>query len=196
MVRVLCRFLLLSLLLGLVACQRVQTEKLNLKGADLTGTGFGGDVTLTDQNGQPRALSSFHGKVVALFFGYTHCPDVCPTTLLEYAAVARKLGPQADKLQIVFVSVDPERDTPRVLAGYVPHFNPTFVGMTGSESQVAAAMKAYRVVATKVPTPGGGYSVDHSAGSYLLDQSGKVRVYEKYGTPADDLVHDIKQLLR
>ncbi|WP_215779192.1 MULTISPECIES: SCO family protein [unclassified Paludibacterium] len=188
------RLLLLVLLVGLAACQK--PIKLDLKGSDLTGTQVGGDFSLTDQQGKPRRLSEFQGKVVALFFGYTHCPDVCPTTLLEYANVYKKLGKDGDKLQVIFVSVDPERDTQAVLAGYVPHFNPTFVGLTGTPAQVADVMKAYKVVAQKVPTPGGGYSVDHSAGSYLLDASGQVRVYEPYGTPVADVVHDIQQLLR
>ncbi|MBV8045798.1 MAG: SCO family protein [Paludibacterium sp.] len=190
------RMLLLALVVALAACQRVEPIKLDLKGTDLTGTEVGGDFTLTDHTGKPRALSSFRGKVVALFFGYTHCPDVCPTTLLEYANIYKKLGADGGKLQVVFVSVDPERDTQQVLAGYVPHFNPTFVGLTGSVAQVASVMKAYKVVAQKVPAAGGDYSVDHSAGSYLLDAEGRVRVYEPYGSPAADVVHDIQQLLR
>ncbi|TDR80599.1 SCO family protein [Paludibacterium purpuratum] len=194
--RVFRRILLLALLLALTACQRVDLLKLDFKGTDLTGTEVGGDFTLTDQTGKPRQLSDFRGKVVALFFGYTHCPDVCPTTLLEYANIYKKLEPDSQNLQVIFVSVDPERDTQTVLAGYVPHFNPTFVGLTGSPSEVAAVMKAYKVVAQKVPTPGGGYSVDHSAGSYLLDSAGRVRVYEPYNTPVADVVHDIRQLLR
>lgn len=193
---VLRRVVLLLLLVALSACQRDELPKLDLKGADIAGAGIGGDIALYDHTGRLRHLSDFRGKVVALFFGYTHCPDVCPTTLLEYAGVAKKLGPDAGKLQVVFVSVDPQRDTREVLAGYVPHFNPAFVGMTGSSAEVAAAMKAYRVVAQRVPLPGGGYAVDHSAGSYLLDREGRARVYEPYGTPVAALTHDVRQLLR
>lgn len=194
--RVFFRLLLLLLLTGLVSCQRTEAPKLDLKGTDLSGAGLGGDFSLTDQHGVRRSLSDFRGKVVAIFFGYTHCPDVCPTTLLEYSQVAKELGKDADKLQVIFVSVDPERDTPQTLAGYVPHFGPGFVGMTGSPAELAPVMKAYKVVARKVPQPGGSYSVDHSAGSYLLDREGQARVYEPYGTRSGLLVHDIRQLLR
>lgn len=194
--RAFLRILSLLLLLPLLACHPAGSGKLDVKGSDVTGTALGGDFSLTGHDGRPHALADYRGKVVALFFGYTHCPDVCPTTLLEYAAVARKLGKDADRLQVVFVSVDPERDTREVLASYVPHFNPAFVGLSGTPQQVAGVMKQYRVVAQKVPQAGGGYSVDHSAGSYLIDPEGQVRVYEPYGSPVDAITHDIRQLLR
>jgi protein SCO1 len=194
--RALFRILTLLLLLSLVACQRAEPPRLNVKGTDMSGVVLGGDFTLVGHDGKPHNLAEYRGKVVALFFGYTHCPDVCPTTLLEYAAVARKLGKDADRLQVIFVSVDPERDTRDVLASYVPHFNPAFIGMNGTPQQVAKVMKLYRIVAQKVPQAGGGYSVDHSAGSYLLDPQGRVRVYEPYGSPVASIVHDIRQLLR
>lgn len=189
------RILSVLLLLSLMACQRAE-PKLDFKGSDVTGTSLGGDFTLTDHTGRPRALADYRGKVVALFFGYTHCPDVCPTTLLEYAAVARKLGKDAAGMQVIFVSVDPERDSREVLASYVPHFNPAFVGLTGTSQQIADVMRLYKVVAQKVPTAGGGYSVDHSAGSYLIDREGQVRVYEPYGSPVAAITHDIQKLLR
>jgi len=194
--RVFFRLLRLLLLVGLVSCQRTEPIKLNLIGSDLTGSGLGGDFRLTDHTGVSRSLADFHGKVVAIFFGYTHCPDVCPTTLLEYSRAAKLLGKDADKLQVVFVSVDPERDTSAVLAGYVPHFGARFIGLTGNHAELAAVMTAYKIVAKKVPEAGGGYSVDHSAGSYLLDATGQTRVYEPYGTTSASLVHDIRQLLR
>lgn len=190
--RLIVSFLLLT---ALAACAPSE-PKLDLKGTDVTAAGIGGDFTLTDQNGQSRKLSGFPGKAVALFFGYTHCPDVCPTSMLEYAAVMKKLGPDADKVQVLFVTVDPERDTREVLAGYVPHFDKRFLGLTGSAAQIEPILKQFRIVAQKVNTPGGGYTVDHSAGSYLLDPQGKLRVYEAYGTQADVLAHDISQLLR
>jgi protein SCO1/2 len=194
--RFLSRLLLLLLLAGLASCQRAAPVKLDLVGTDLSGTDIGGDFTLTDHRGEPRSLRDYRGKVVALFFGYTHCPDFCPTTLLEYSLVTKELGDQADKLQVVFVTVDPERDTQAVLASYVPHFNPGFVGLTGSQTDLDKVMSAYKIIAQKVPLEGGGYSVDHSAGSYLLDAQGQVRVYEPYGTPVSSLVHDVRQLLR
>lgn len=190
------RLLLLITLIGLVSCQRADLLKLDVKGSDLTGVDIGGDFALTDQHGATRGLQDFNGKVVALFFGYTHCPDICPTTLLEYSAVTKELGNQADKLQVVFITVDPERDTRQVLAQYVPYFGSRFIGLTGGNDAIASVMKSYKVVAQRVPLEGGNYSVDHSAGSYLLDRDGKVRVYEPYGTPVASLTHDIRQLLR
>lgn len=195
--RFLLRILMLSCLLAaLTACAPPAAAKLDLKGTDMSETQLGGDFSLTDHLGKPRKLSDFSGKVVALFFGYTHCPDVCPTTMLEYAAVMKKLGADADKVQVLFVTVDPERDTTTVLAGYVPHFDARFVGLTGSAAQLEPVKAAYKVVAQKVGDTNGAYTVDHSAGSYLFDKSGKLRVYEAYGTPADSLTHDIRQLLR
>jgi protein SCO1/2 len=189
-------FMLASLLLAMAACAPKAEVKLDLKGTDMSDTQLGGDFSLTDHQGKPRKLSDFSGKVVALFFGYTHCPDVCPTTMLEYATVMKKLGADADKVQVLFVTVDPERDTSAVLAAYVPHFDPRFVGLSGTPAQIDTVKSAYKVVAQKVAGADGSYTVDHSAGSYLFDKSGKLRVYEAYGTPADSLAHDIRQLLR
>ncbi|WP_028537318.1 SCO family protein [Paludibacterium yongneupense] len=185
------------LMLALGACSGPEPAALAVKGSDLgAAPGIGGDFTLLDASGRPRTLSSFRGKVVALFFGYTHCPDVCPTTMLEYARAMKALGNAADKVQVVFVSVDPERDTPAVLASYVPHFDPRFVGLTGGAGDIARVLRQYKIVAQRVPAQGGGYSMDHSAGSYLLDREGKVRVYEPYASEASALAHDIRQLLR
>ncbi|POZ63959.1 SCO family protein [Chromobacterium alticapitis] len=190
----LLKFLLgLCVIAALAACA---PPRIDFKGTAINDDSMGGSFALTDFHGQPRSLDAYKGKVVALFFGYTHCPDVCPTTMLEYASVMKQLGEDADKVQVVFVSVDPERDTPKVLAGYVPYFDKRFVGLTGSPEQIEQVKKQYKVVAQKVPAPGGGYSVDHSSGSYLLDQNGKLRVFEAYGAPAASLAYDIKQLLR
>ncbi|NHR03672.1 SCO family protein [Chromobacterium haemolyticum] len=186
---------LLLLPLWLAACSPNE-PKLDLKGTDVAGASIGGDFTLTDHQGQRRSLSQYQGKVVALFFGYTHCPDVCPTTMLEYAAAVKQLGDKAGQVQVLFVSIDPERDTPQVLAGYVPHFNRGFVGLTGTAGEVEQIKNQYKIVAQRVSQPGGGYSVDHSAGSYLLDKQGRLRVFEAYGTPSASLAHDIDQLLR
>src|SRR6185369_9736285 len=129
---------------------------------DVTGADFARDVRLTDHNGKPRTLAEFKGKVVAVFFGYTHCPDVCPVTLAELASVARDLGKDAERLQVLFITVDPERDTPEVLAKYVPAFNPAFLGLYGDAEATARTGKEFKVFFQKQPAAGGGYSVDHS----------------------------------
>ncbi|SUX28532.1 SCO family protein [Chromobacterium vaccinii] len=189
---------LLKCLLGLFAALVLSAcaQKIDFKGTAIEDASMGGDFKLTDFHGKPRGLDEFRGKVVALFFGYTSCPDVCPTTMLEYASVMKQLGADGDKVQVMFVSVDPERDTPQVLAGYVPHFDKRFIGLTGAAGDIEKVMKQYKVVAQKVKNEEGGYTVDHSAGSYLLDKEGKLRVYEAYGTPAANLASDIRQLLR
>lgn len=191
------RLLCLSMLaLTLAACSPGEA-KLQLKGTDISGAEFGGDFTLTGHDGKPRALSQYRGKVVALFFGYTHCPDICPTTMLEYAQVSKLLDDKAKDLQVLFISVDPQRDTPAVLAGYVPHFNPDFVGLSGSETEIAAVAAHYKVIAQKQGVKdSNNYTVDHSAGSYLLDQQGKLRVYLPYGTSAADIAHDVQSLMK
>lgn len=180
--------------LALGACSP-SAPPLELKGTDITGAELGGDFALTDQQGKKRALSDFKGKAVALFFGYTHCPDVCPTTMAEYAAARKALGGDGAAVQVLFVTVDPERDTPAVLARYVPHFDPGFLGLTGTPAEVRAVTERFKVVAQKQGA-GADYTVDHSAGSYLFDREGRLRVYVPYGTPADAIAHDLGQLLR
>ncbi|MXR37692.1 SCO family protein [Craterilacuibacter sinensis] len=184
----------LLLALALSACSPTPAP-LPFKGSDISGETFGGELTLNAHTGQRVSLADYKGKVVALFFGYTHCPDICPTTLLEYAAAMKTLGKDSDQVQVLFVSVDAKRDTPAVLAGYVPHFNPRFIGLSGSAAELAAVATRFRIVSQVLPTEGGGYLIDHSAGSYLLDKTGRLRVYQPYGTPADALAHDIRLLL-
>lgn len=171
-------------------------EPLVFKGTDITGAEFGKPFTLTGHDGKQHGLADYRGKAVVLFFGYTHCPDICPTTMLEYQQVMKQLGPDADRVQVLFISVDPERDTPQVLAGYVPFFDKRFMGLTGAPEQINTVAGQYKVVAQRQPTEGGGYSVDHSAGSYLFDREGQLRVYVPYNTPVADIVHDLRQLLR
>jgi len=194
--RTLLRFLVLCwLALALAACKPA-VPKVELKGTDITGTDFGADFSLTDHNGVPRRLSEFKGKAVALFFGYTHCPDVCPTTMAEYASSLKLLGGDADKVQVLFATVDPERDTQTVLKNYVPFFDKRFIGLTGAPAAVHKVTEQFKVVAQKQQAAGGNYFVDHSAGSYLFDPAGQVRVYEPNGQPAAALAHDLKALLR
>ena len=163
---------------------------------DVTGVPWGKKLDLTDHNGQRRSLADFRGKVVVIFFGFTHCPDACPTTLAELATVARELGPDADRLQVLLVTVDPERDTPEVLRQYVPAFNPAFLGLYGTAEETAAAAKQFKVFFQKQPQPGGGYSVDHQAGTYVIDKEGRLRLFGQYGAGAKALLHDIRLLLK
>lgn len=152
------------------------------------------DFNLRDPLGNTRSLADFRGKVVVLFFGYVHCPDVCPTTLADLAQVMRLLGPQADKVQVLFVTVDPERDTPALLAEYVPAFHPSFLGLYGTPQETADVAKRFEIVYQKQVTASG-YNVDHSAGSYLIDPAGRVRLLAPYAQRADWLAADIRLLL-
>ena len=170
-----------------------QAPKFTL--TDVTGAGFGRELNLTDHNGKPRTLADFRGKVVTVFFGFTHCPDVCPTTLAEMAQVMKELGADADQLQVLFVTVDPERDTPQVLKQYVPSFHPSFLGLYGDLDSTARAAKEFKVYFQKQPVKGGGYSVDHGAGTFILDREGRLRLFAQYGQGAAVMLHDIRLLL-
>jgi protein SCO1 len=167
------------------------------RGSDVTGIDYGRDFRLNDHTGKPRTLADFRGKVVVMFFGYTQCPDVCPTTLSELAATMQKLGADAARVQVLFVTVDPERDTAELLSRYVPAFNPSFLGLYGDAAATAATAKEFKILYQKQPgTTPGTYSVDHSAGTYIFDPQGRLRVYESYGHGSEVFVHDISALLR
>ncbi|MGF6758540.1 SCO family protein [Paraburkholderia sp. GAS334] len=166
---------------------------------DITGnTQFGSDFSLPDASGKTRTLADFKGKVVVLFFGYTHCPDVCPTTMAELSQALEQLGPKdAKRVQVLFVTVDPERDTPALMAQYVPAFNPTFIGLRpADEAQLVKVTKDFRVYYAKVPgkTPDS-YTMDHTAASYVFDPDGKLRLFARDGQGAAPWVHDIKLML-
>ena len=182
----------LAMALLLAACGRGPA----FTATDVTGASFGRDFALTDHNGVPRSLADFRGKVVALFFGYTHCPDVCPTTMAELAEAIRQLGPDGQRVQVLFVTVDPERDTPELLRTYVPAFDPSFLGLRGDADATARVLREFRVLAEKRPgaTPET-YTVDHSAGTYLFDPQGRLRVFVTYGQGPEVFVHDIRALL-
>ena len=167
----------------------------SFKGVDITGASYAKGLQLKDFNGQVRSLAEFKGKVVFLFFGFTQCPDVCPTTMAELAELRRRLGPDGEKVQGVFVTVDPERDTPELLKGYLGSMDPSFVGLTGTPDEIKAAAKEFKVFYQKVPTQNGNYTIDHTAGAFVFDPSGQVRLFVRYGMPVDDLVSDIRQLL-
>lgn len=162
---------------------------------DVTGADFGKELALTDHHGKPRTLADFRGKVVAIFFGFTHCPDVCPTTLGDFAMVMKELGPDAQRVQVLFVTVDPERDTKEVLAQYVPAFHPSFLGLYGDAAATARAAKSFKVFYQKQPQPGGSYTMDHAAGTYILDPEGRLRLFAQYGAGPQVLLHDIRALL-
>jgi protein SCO1/2 len=182
------------LMLLLTACGQPAPE---FQATDITGAAMGGEFRLQDHTGQTRALSDFRGKVVVLFFGYTHCPDVCPTTLSELAAAMKQLGARASEVQVLFVTVDPERDTQALLAQYVPAFNPAFIGLTGSEADIRHVAELYKIVYQKAFSGSDqkNYTVDHSAGSYILDKTGKLRLFVNYGAGAAVFAHDIGLLL-
>ncbi|MES2181616.1 MAG: SCO family protein, partial [Pseudomonadota bacterium] len=153
-------------------------------------------LSLTDHTGKQRTLADFKGKAVVLFFGYTHCPDVCPTTMADLKQTMKMLGNRADELQVLFVTLDPERDTQEVLAKFVPSFDKRFIGLRGTEQEIAATAATFKVYAKKVESQGkSGYTIDHSAGAYAFDKQGKIRLYIDYGERPADIANDIKQIL-
>ncbi|MDO8449272.1 MAG: SCO family protein [Rhodoferax sp.] len=172
-------------------------KKPSFAAIDLTGADYARDFALTDHNGQPRTIKDFTGKVVVLFFGYTQCPDVCPTSMAELAEVKKLLGKDGERLQGLFVTVDPQRDTPEVLKGYMANFDPSFLALYTTPDKLEALAKEYKVYFKKVDgkTPTS-YTMDHSAGSYVYDTQGKLRLYTRYGTGAQPLAADIKLLLQ
>ncbi len=188
------RLLACLLFFALSACS---PERIQFQAIDITGADYAKGFTLTDHNGQSRSLSDFKGKVVVLFFGYTQCPDVCPTSMTELAEVKRLLGPDADKLQGVFVTVDPARDTTELLKAYMTNFDPTFVAFVPTADELTDVAKRFKIYYKKqegkTPTS---YTMDHSAGSYVYDTQGNLRLYSRYGSGAKVLAQDIQTLLK
>ncbi len=184
---------------GLVALLAACSEKsFSFVSVDVTGAEYARDFSMPDQDGQVRTMKDFAGKIVVVFFGFTHCPDVCPTSLAELAQIKKLLGADGDKLQAVFVTVDPERDTADMLKAYVRNFDPSFVALRASTPEQLAAMAKdfkvyYKRVEGSTPTT---YSMDHSAGSYVFDTKGQLRLFTRYGTGAEALAGDIRQLLK
>ena len=178
----------------LSACSEKQA---NFSAIDITGVDYARDFALTDHNGQARSVKDFAGKVVVMFFGYTQCPDVCPTSMAELVEVKRLLGKDGDRVQGLFVTVDPQRDTPEVLKAYMGNFDPTFLALYTSPENLEKIAKDFKVYYKKVDgkTPTS-YTMDHSAGSYVYDAQGKLRLYTRYGTGAAPLAADIKLLLK
>ena len=174
-----------------------QSNQPSFRSTDITGADFGKSFTLVDHNGQPRTLADFRGKVVVVFFGYTHCPDVCPTTLAELARAVKQLGPDGERVQVLMVTVDPERDTPEILKQYVTALDPHFIGLTGDKDAIARTAREFKVFYQKSAGPTAEtFSVDHSSGSYVFDPQGRLRLLVGYGQGADVFAHDIGQLLK
>jgi protein SCO1/2 len=182
----------------LAACDRLlgKTGAPVFRSTDITGAEFARHLDLPDADGRTRTLADWKGKVVVVFFGYTQCPDFCPTTLAELAGIKKSLGAVGNKVQVVFVTVDPERDTPAVLKSYVANFGPDVVGLRGSLEQTAAAAREFKVFYAKAPgKSAGSYSMDHSAASFVFDTSGQPRLYVPYGEDSKAFADDLRQLV-
>lgn len=172
-------------------------DKPAFKSIDLTGADYAKDFSLPDQFGKTRSIRDFSGKVVVVFFGFTQCADVCPTSMVEMAGIKKSLGADGDKLQAVFVSVDPERDTAEILKSYMGNFDPTFLALLPSAEQLPAVAKDFKMYYKKVEgRTATSYSIDHSAGNYIYDPQGRLRLFSRYGSGAEGLMQDIKLLLK
>lgn len=183
------------LVLALTACSQEVAVKFN--NTDLTGLDYAKDFSLTDQHGKKRSLADFKGKAVVIFFGFTQCPDVCPTTMIEMANVMKQLGPLSDKVQVLFITVDPERDTQELLASYVPNFDKRFLGLYGTAAETEKVAKEFKIFYKKAEIKSPViYNVDHTAGSYVFDPQGRIRLFLRHGQGAEPIVHDLKILLK
>jgi protein SCO1/2 len=188
-----CRVAVVVAALALAACAPGGPK---FESTDITGAGFGREFSLTDATGKTRTLDDFRGKAVVVFFGFTQCPDVCPASLATLAEARRKLGADGERVQGVFITVDPERDTPALLKSYMAGFDPSFVALRGTPEQTQAVAKEFKVFYAKVPgKEPGSYTMDHSAGSYVFDTNGRIRLFERYQTPPQALAEDLKRLL-
>jgi protein SCO1/2 len=190
-----------ALTLSLAGCDKAGSSASSkpapsFQSTDVSGLDYAKGFSLVDHTGKPRTLADFKGKVALVFFGYTQCPDVCPTTMAEMAEVMQKLGSQADQVQVLFITLDPERDTQQLLAQYVPAFDKRFIGLRGTLEQTKQTAKEFKVFYAKVPGEDPkNYTIDHMAGTYVYDRDGKLRLYIKRDQNADSIVHDIRQLL-
>jgi len=165
-------------------------------GTDITGADFAKPLKMTDHNGQLRQMSDFAGKAVVLFFGFTHCPDVCPTTMLDLKNTMKLLGDKSDEVQVLFVTVDPQRDTQEVLAKFVPSFDQRFIGLRGTLQETAETLGNFKIYYQKVPGKSKEeYTIDHSAGMYAFDKAGKIRLYLGYGQKPEEIASDLKLLM-
>jgi len=181
--------------LALSGCERMAPPH-HFNAIDLTGAKYAQGLALPDFDGRPRTLADFKGKVVVVFFGYTQCPDACPTTMAELSSILKTLGPDASKVQVLFVTVDPSRDTPALLKNYVANFRPDFIALRGDETQTQQVIKDFKLIVQKVPgkTPDS-YTIDHTAGSYVFDPEGRIRLFASQSLEPALLTDDIKALL-
>src|SRR5690554_4207733 len=179
---------------SLTACGESEASLNDIHGIDLTEASFGDGFQLKDADGQVRTLEDFKGKVVLMFFGFTQCPDVCPTALVNASQIKSLLGPDGDKLQVLFITVDPERDTPEVLREYTQAFDPSFIGLYGDEAQTAAVAKNYRVFYAKVPT-GNSYTMEHTALTYVFDRDGTLRIALRHEMTPEQSAEDIRKVM-
>lgn len=189
------RLAIIALTLLLAACEQ-PPQKPVFQATDITGAPWGKNFALTDQSGKPRSLADFQGKLVTLFFGYLHCPDVCPTTLADLAAARKLLGADADKLQVIFVTLDPERDTPELLRPYLAQFDPSFLALRGDAAATAQIARDFKIHYAKNPGKEGRYTLDHSTGTFVFDKQGRIRLLLAYGTQPEAIAADLKTLLK
>jgi protein SCO1/2 len=187
---------LCAALLALAGCGEKVEAPAAFENTDITGFDYAKDFSLHDHNGKLRTLADFKGKAVVVFFGFTQCPDVCPTTMVEMANVMKALGTDADRVQVLFITVDPERDTAELLGKYIPAFDPRFLGLRGNLAETEKVAKDFKVFYQKVSgkTPGS-YTMDHTAGTYVFDPQGRVRLFIRYGQSVQSITHDLKILL-
>ena len=177
-------------------CDKLGNKTPAFHNTDVTGVDYAKGFTLTDHTGKVRTLEDFRGKIVVMFFGYTQCPDVCPTTMAEMATVLKEMGPSADEVQVLFVTVDPERDTQELLSHYVPAFDKRFIGLYGDAAATAKVAKDFKVFYAKVPgAEAGSYTVDHTAGSFVFDKQGQLRLFVRHNQGPGLIAHDLRQLL-
>lgn len=189
------RLVLILFVLALSACEKTPPAPV-FQNTDITGAPWGRGFSLSDQFGKPRTLADFHGKVVALFFGYTQCPDVCPTTLADLDAALKTLGAQAKDVQVLFVTLDPERDTQTLLASYMAQFDPNFLALYGDLMATDRTAKEFKVHYAKNAGKNGRYTVDHSAGTFVFDRAGRIRLLVPYGTRPPVIAADLQTLLK
>ena len=188
--------LLCATVLALSACSEKSSPAATFTNTDVTGLAYGKGFELTDHQGQRRTLADYKGKAVVVFFGFMHCPDVCPTTMMEMSNVMKALGPDADRVQVIFITLDPERDSQDLLSQYVTAFDPRFVGLRGTPEEIDRTAQEFKVFHEKVPgKEPGSYTIDHTAGSYVFDPEGRLRLFVRHGQGVEPVVHDLKILL-
>lgn len=185
------------LLIFLAGCDNAATNTATqFSGIDITGADYGKALKLTDHTGKIRTLADFKGKVVLVFFGFTHCPEICPMTLHDLGNVMRQLGADAERVQVLFVTLDPARDTQDVLAKFVPAFHPSFIALRGNDAETKAAAQSFHVFFEKRPTATpGSYTIEHFTGTFVFDREGTLRLLMNYGIGLDKIIHDLKLLL-